>query len=219
MTSLKPSEAPRSVADGVKIFLVSSNQLVITGVQAVLADFAPIVHGSSEELKAIQHVAPHLMILDICGNAKMFDVLPRLKEFAPSAKTILLAGLDDIGGIRDVYRLGADGIVLTTQPPEALMAMCRYLVPDSRKEKTMPTHTNHEHPEAWSSLTKQEQKIVELVRQGLSNKEIAERAGISPITVRHHLTNIFDKLGVAGRQNLILKTLERSTPPLDQRIS
>jgi len=84
----------------------------------------------------------------------------------------------------------------------------------------MPTDKNHEHTETWPSiLTKQEQKIVELVRQGLSNKEIAERAGISPITVRHHLTNIFDKLGVAGRQNLILKTLERSTPPLDQRIS
>jgi RNA polymerase sigma factor (sigma-70 family) len=202
--------------DGVKIFLVSLNQMVITGVQSVLADFAPITHGGGEAFKAIQQVAPHIVILDISGSAKTVDLLPTLKESAPSAKTILLAGLDDIGGIREAYRLGVDAIVLTTQPPDVLLMMCQNLAPVRRRQNTMPTQRNHQDNPTWlDTLTKQEQKIVELVRQGLSNKEIADRVGISPNTVRHHLTSIFDKLGVVGRQGLIIKTFERSTSPIE----
>jgi DNA-binding NarL/FixJ family response regulator len=43
-----------------------------------------------------------------------------------------------------------------------------------------------------------------LVGQGLSNKDIADRLCISAITVRHHLTSIFDKVGVSNRQKLLI---------------
>ena len=46
--------------------------------------------------------------------------------------------------------------------------------------------------------------MIELVAQALSNKAIADRLCISSITVRHHLTSIFDKLGVKSRQNLLI---------------
>jgi DNA-binding NarL/FixJ family response regulator len=58
------------------------------------------------------------------------------------------------------------------------------------------------HIAVWlASLTQRERSIVRLVAQGLSNSEIADQACISTITVRHHLTRIFDKLGVESRQN------------------
>jgi DNA-binding NarL/FixJ family response regulator len=55
------------------------------------------------------------------------------------------------------------------------------------------------------SLTEREREIIALIGQGLSNKDIADRLCISVITVRHHLTNIFDKLGVATRQKLLIR--------------
>jgi DNA-binding NarL/FixJ family response regulator len=56
-------------------------------------------------------------------------------------------------------------------------------------------------PEA---LTARERKIIDLVEQGLSNKEIADKLSISDSTVRHHLTSIFDKVGVPNRQKLLV---------------
>ncbi|MDQ3235875.1 MAG: response regulator transcription factor, partial [Pseudobdellovibrionaceae bacterium] len=54
-------------------------------------------------------------------------------------------------------------------------------------------------------LTERERDVVRLISQGLSNKDIADRLCISSITVRHHLTNIFDKLGVSNRQKLLIR--------------
>ena len=56
------------------------------------------------------------------------------------------------------------------------------------------------------TLTKREQEIVLLGRQGLSNKDIASALSISDSTVRHHMTNIFQKIGVPNRQKLIVHT-------------
>lgn len=53
-------------------------------------------------------------------------------------------------------------------------------------------------------MTEREREIIRLVGQGLSNKDIAYQLSISDSTVRHHMTNIFDKVGVPNRQNLLL---------------
>ena len=53
-------------------------------------------------------------------------------------------------------------------------------------------------------MTDREAEIVGLISEGLSNKDIANRLGISTITVRHHLTNVFKKLGVPNRQRLLI---------------
>ena len=205
MTAVSPFMSRRLV-DVVTVFVVSMNQVLITGVQSVLACFATVAYGSGEDPKAIQQVAPHVIIMDISGNAGPLHLLPTLNDIAPSAKTILLGGFGDIGSMRNADRLGFDGIVLTTQPPEVLLVTCQYLVPGTRREQTMPTQPNNHQRTPWlSTLATQDQTIVELVSQGFSNKEIADHLGISTITVRHHLTSIFEKSGVTNRQNLILK--------------
>jgi len=53
-------------------------------------------------------------------------------------------------------------------------------------------------------LTKREREIIDLIAQGLKNKEIAARLSISPATVRHHLSAIFAKLEVPDRLKLIV---------------
>ncbi len=55
-----------------------------------------------------------------------------------------------------------------------------------------------------ASLTRREHEIISLLSQALQNKEIASRLSISETTVRHHLTSIFDKLGVGNRLQLIV---------------
>jgi DNA-binding NarL/FixJ family response regulator len=69
-------------------------------------------------------------------------------------------------------------------------------------------------PPAWPDvLTEREREIIRLVGQGLSNKDIAYKLSISDSTVRHHMTSIFDKVGVPNRQKLLIHTHQfRATP-------
>lgn len=63
---------------------------------------------------------------------------------------------------------------------------------------------------SFDRLTNRERDVVSLIGEGLSNRGIAERLGISPATVRHHLTSIFAKLQVPNRQKLLLRTLRKT---------
>jgi DNA-binding NarL/FixJ family response regulator len=121
----------------------------------------------------------------------------------------LFAELERIEGVLQAPELSVDGVVLRTQPPEVLLAAVTVLLHS-------PTHTwaaavnGHgllrPSVAVWpASLSPREREIVQCVSQGQSNKEVADQLGISPITVRHHLTSIFSKLGVAGRQKLIIQ--------------
>jgi DNA-binding NarL/FixJ family response regulator len=55
-----------------------------------------------------------------------------------------------------------------------------------------------------AALTKREHEVISLLSEGLQNKQIASSLAISATTVRHHLTSIFDKLGVATRLELVI---------------
>jgi DNA-binding NarL/FixJ family response regulator len=65
----------------------------------------------------------------------------------------------------------------------------------------------------WGRLTGRELQVVELVGAGLANLEIAERLVISPETVKTHLSNIFSKLGMAGRSELAREVRSRNSGP------
>jgi DNA-binding NarL/FixJ family response regulator len=198
----------------VRIFLITNNHVLINAVQSLLVGFATVASGTPEDHEAIRQATPRLIILDIQDNLRALSLLATLKDLVPDARTLLLAGLGDIAGIRGACRAGIDGIVLTIQPHEALVATVRSLMPPQTARNAMAAQEPPQQSGVWPrTLTTQECKIVELVSQGLSNKEIADRVCISPITVRHHLTNIFDKLGVTSRQNLIVRSLQLGTVP------
>ncbi len=98
-----------------------------------------------------------------------------------------------------------DGIVLNTQPAVVPLAtidyLCRLLTGTVGGDSARPAAPKY----LDASLTEREQEIILLAGRALSNKNIAERLCISSTTVRHHLTRIFDKLGVTSRQKFLLR--------------
>ncbi|MEI7037168.1 response regulator transcription factor [Fulvimonas yonginensis] len=71
-------------------------------------------------------------------------------------------------------------------------------------------HAERPAPPGMAELTQRQREIVRWVAQGLSNKEIGRRLGISPTTVKTHLHNIFERCGVNGRQQLVLRALRET---------
>jgi DNA-binding NarL/FixJ family response regulator len=133
-----------------------------------------------------------------------------------------LSGFDDKERTKEAFLQGVDGIVLKVQPPAVLVAVIDSLcqaIRSSVNDKggevsstflTSPRPIPFTNTEAAAlrlpdGLTEREREVIVLIGQGLSNKDIADRLCISGITVRHHLTSIFDKLGVTTRQKLLIR--------------
>lgn len=160
-----------------------------------------------------------VFVLDLETERDALGTIKQIRESSPTSKIVLLCGFEDNDRTREAFAFGVDGVILIVQPPlvilaaiEALFAQANRL-PQSEQADAVGTGLIDDivdvetQPLDWpQTLTKREQEIVQLVGQGLSNKDIAYALSISDSTVRHHMTNIFDKVGVSNRQKLMVHT-------------
>lgn len=217
---------PKRKPATVTIAVISSNHLVRLGLQQILGTTHHIhlVGYAKNGIEADELIAreqPRVILIDMEPEIDVTGLLPKLKQNAPTSKIVLLSGIDDKERTREAFLLGVDGIVLKIQPPAVLIAVIESLCqvatePTGGKggggapflsSTPIPSFSDTE-PSAlkWpGALTEREREVIALIGQGLSNKDIAGRLCISGITVRHHLTNIFDKLGVTTRQMLLIR--------------
>jgi DNA-binding NarL/FixJ family response regulator len=113
--------------------------------------------------------------------------------------------------------LGVAGIVLKESPPASVVDCVRDVHRGERRIdlETLTRAVEHRRPRPHASgertppLTPRETEIVRLVAQGLRNKELAQRLSITEGTVKIHLHNIYDKLGVDGRLELVLSAQQK----------
>lgn len=205
--------------------LISRNHIVRLGVQSIIEKGRRIrligsPAGTTPE-QTIAHDQPDVIMIDLEPDMDLPVMLRKLKAAAPRAKMVVLIGFEDAKCLAEAFLSGLDGVILKMQPPEAMIAciesLCeapmKPIAPSGTASTKSPVNETAPSPAAVdpydfhrsASLTQREREIIALVGQGLSNKDIAQRLCISGITVRHHLTSIFDKLGVATRQKLLIR--------------
>mgnify|MGYP001160703694 FL=1 len=173
---------------------------------------------------------PDVVILDLETEHDAIGTINQIRASAPTSKIVLLCGLEDQSRTREAFAAGVDGIILTVQPPTVMLAVIEALHASTQPKaygerdgtvgldlapQAVKTKSDADaSPLTWpNALTERQREIIRLVGQGLSNKDIAYKLSISDSTVRHHMTNIFDKVGVPNRQNLLIHTYQfRSTP-------
>lgn len=178
-------------------------------------------HWRIESGAFLTEMQPDIIILDIETKLDVTVTIHQIHESAPNSKILLLSGLEDGQRMRDAFACGVDGVILKVQPPAVVLAAIDALsVPANRYDfittqdvrnldwKALPAQNvdlAREPASEWpDGLTERKLEIIRLVGQGLSNKDIADRLCISDSTVRQHLTDIFDKVGVSNRQKLLI---------------
>ena len=208
----------------VRVALVSYNHLAKVGLQGILRNIPGIdligeSNGGAHAYALIQEMKPDCVIIDLESNRNSLAAVQYYKQLSPQTRVLLFADWNDIERARAAIGMGADGVILKCQPSSVLIAMIEgekeaspstmiafseiQPEPDTRTKlpvRQTPVH----HMASVDSLTERERSVIALVAQGLSNRDISNRLSISDITVRHHLTRIFDKLGVANRQKLLI---------------
>jgi len=171
---------------------------------------------------------PDVFILDTETERDVTGAIKKMREAAPESKVLLLSGFEDQERTREAVESGVDGVILKIQPPMVVLATIDALYSRfhnhalaeqngtrfSDPQDFFQAPTPETRPAVWpDALTEREREVIGLVRQGLSNKEIAYRLSIAGSTVRHHLTSIFDKVGVPNRQKLLVHAHNVRSPP------
>jgi two-component system nitrate/nitrite response regulator NarL len=166
----------------------------------------------AEALAQIQRTKPDMLLLDVnMPDGSGLDVLRQLRETRRAPIVVLLtAGMDD-PQLLTADGLNPEGMVLKTSDP-ALLLECMEQVRGGQRwidpEIAERTKQAKEKASRAPSLTPRERELIELVRQGLRNRDIATQLGVTEGTVKVYLHAIFDKVGVDNRTELAMRAGE-----------
>ncbi len=171
----------------------------------------------AEAVVLARELTPHVVLLDLAMRGRAgLDVLDDLVALRLQLRTIILTASIDKAGIARALQLGARGIVLKESATELIMESIRSVVNGQYwvgrenvsdvvqlLQRFLP-HTASQAPRENFGLTARELQVVTAIVAGFTNREVAQRLTLSEQTVKHHITNIFDKLGVSNRMELTL---------------
>lgn len=168
---------------------------------------------AEEALEDIPKHQPEVVLMDIqLPKQSGIECAAQIKKMLPAIQIIMVTVYEDTERISAALRAGACGYLLKRATPAEIVSAVREArmggVPMPR-EIARKVIASFQRPaaveEGMEELRPSERKILELLAMGLANKEIADRLGLSPGTVRWHLENIYGKLNVHSRTEAVLK--------------
>src|SRR5262249_8717131 len=223
MDNRKPTPVRLVIADDHPIFRDGLRRLL-----EAEPEFKVIGEASdgADAVKLARQLKPDILLLDLA--MPRHPGLEALKELtsgdATSVRVVLLTAAAEKSQIVEALQLGARGVVLKDSATQLLLKAIQTVMAGeywvgresvSNLVQYLRTLMQSSHDEARQrkfGLTPRELEIVSAVVGGYSNKEIAEYFKISEDTVKHHLSNIFDKLGVSTRLELALFAVNQALP-------
>jgi len=151
---------------------------------------------------------PDVVLMDL-SMPKLDGVhtIARILAAQPELHILVLTSFSDQNQILDALQAGAEGYLLKHAEPETILAGIREVVAggsplDPKAARVLLTGRRTPHP--GPALSDREREVLEVVGEGLPNKSVARRLGITERTVKAHLTSIYQQLGVTDRTQAAL---------------
>jgi len=148
---------------------------------------------------------PDLLLLDIrMPGPSGLEVARRLQEQQPEVAVVVLSAYDDDAYVRAALSSGVAGYLLKTAAAADLVQAVRSAAAGTTVlDPALSRRLAGAEPAPGGELTWREQQVVALVAEGLANKTVAQRLGLSVRTVEGHLNHVFAKLGLSSRTELV----------------
>ncbi len=201
----------------ITVLIVDDHAIVRTGLAALLAtaEDIEVVGQAADGVEAVakaQQLQPDVILMDLSmPNADGVRATRDVLADNPDTHVVILTSFTEQRWITDALEAGAEGYLLKQSEPEVILAGIREVVRggaplDPKAARVLLTNRRSAPtgPAERSPLTDRETEVLEMVRNGHPNKIIARRLGISERTVKAHLTNIFQRLGVLDRTQAAL---------------
>jgi DNA-binding NarL/FixJ family response regulator len=220
----------------IRIVVADDHPIFRDGLCRLLAleeDFEVVAQAQDgrQVLDVLQQYEPDVLLLDLkMPGLDGLATLQRLQAAKNKTRVIVLTASDDKNEFVQAMKLGTSGIVLKQTATELLIKSIRkvhageiwldshttaavirqFVANEEMPALPQPVPAPQSRERDRSPLSQREREIVALVAQGFKNKEMAEKMFISEQTVKNHLHNIFDKLGVSDRLELALYAIHNN---------
>lgn len=194
------------VKEDIHVMIIDDHEVVRRGISEVVerADGLSVVAeaGSVEEaLNRAKIVRPDVALVDLrLPDGTGIDIITRMAVETPSVRPIVLTSFDDDDALAEALDAGAKAYLLKSvrgaEITEVIKAVAagRVLL----DERTI-TRRRADHDDPTADLTPSERKVLDLIGDGLSNREIGDRLGVAEKTVKNHITSLLSKMGLQRR--------------------
>ncbi|WP_328520966.1 response regulator transcription factor [Kribbella sp. NBC_00359] len=197
----------------IRVLIADDHAIVRTGLSQLLgtADDIELVGAASDGAEAVTMAAelrPDVVLMDLSmPGTDGISATGQIVAADPGVHVLVLTSFSDQARILDALQAGAEGYLLKHSEPEVILTGVREIVAggsplDPKAARVLLTNRRSPGPE--TKLTDREQEVLDMVGAGLPNKTIARRLGISERTVKAHLTNVYQRLGVTDRTQAAL---------------
>jgi DNA-binding NarL/FixJ family response regulator len=213
------STGPRKVnGSRISIVIADDHPITLAGLDALLAretDFIVLARcaDAHEAVRAVSAYRPDILVLDQdMPGMDGVAIVKHLRRERRETRVVLLV-TEDNHHIHDAIQLGVEGILYTNVDPRLLVRCVREVHAGRQWIDPSLANPSPEKPEfgqALDGLTRRQIEVACAAVSGLSNKELAQRLGVSEGTIKNHLHAIYERLQLDGRLALLLYLKEKA---------
>jgi DNA-binding NarL/FixJ family response regulator len=197
----------------IRLLIADDHGVVRAGLEQLAATFedVEVVATAGDGAEAIERCVetrPDVVLMDLeMPNVDGIEATRRIGELAPEAQVVILTSFSDRERIVRALDAGAVGYILKDATPDEIAAAVRAA---ARGESPLDPKAarallaSRREPEPAAQLSERERQVLAMVAEGLQNKQISRRLGISEKTVKAHLTSVFRAIGVTDRTQAAL---------------
>lgn len=206
------------MADPIRVLLVDDHAVVRQGLRSFLevqTDMQVVGEAASaaEGVEQASRLVPDVVLMDlVMPTGDGVDAIRTLREVAPGVRVLVLSSYLDDARVFAAVQAGAAGYLLKDIQPDALADAIRQVhrgLPALDPQIASRLMHGMANPSLSVNFTQRERQVLKLVAEGLSNREIGSRLFISEKTVKTHVSNLLQKLGVADRTQAALLAVRR----------
>jgi two-component system, NarL family, response regulator DevR len=198
----------------VRVLIVDDHEVVRVGLRTLLSRVEPVqvigeAANAAEALEKIRELRPDVILLDVrLGDSSGFDVCREVQKMEGDIRVLVLTSFADDNIVVEAISAGADGYLLKEVNREGLVDAIMKVA--NGQSVLDPAVTGRVFGKVQSLMTNpatnkltllsaQERRVLALVAEGKTNKEIAAAMGLSDKTIKNYFSNILDKLQMTRR--------------------
>ena len=221
-TATQPAATVSSDVRAARVLIADDQTLFRSGLARLLdsEDRVSVVGEAADGLEAVKLAAslkPDVVLMDIkMPNLDGIEATRRIVSESPKSKVLMLTTFEADNHVIQALKAGASGYVLKDSQASAIVSSILAVVAGERvmasavANRVLEMLTGATTPkEFYDGLTAREVEILKMVATGMANKQIAYKLKISEKTVRNHVSNMYEKLGIYDRAQAVLYAVRK----------